>query len=107
MLYKINVNQAILDLLSSKNILMLNSLFHRDTSIGIGSTLVFADDLELYPYTTFMAGNTLFNMGIFSITRSELGGDKNRRGVQKVNIGRFSSIGDNVRVFQRNHDMSR
>ncbi|MCL1797158.1 MAG: CatB-related O-acetyltransferase [Eggerthellaceae bacterium] len=107
MLYKISVNQAILDLLSSRNVLMLSSRYHRDISIKIGDTLVFADDLEVCPYTTFMAGNVLFNMGSFSYSRSELGGDADRNNVQQVQIGRYCSIADNVRIFQGNHLMDK
>ncbi|MCL1799230.1 MAG: CatB-related O-acetyltransferase [Eggerthellaceae bacterium] len=105
MLYKVSVNQSILDLLSVRHVLMLSSRYHRDISIKIGDTVVFADDLEVYPYTTFMAGNALFSMGSFSYSRSELGGDAGRNNVQQVQVGRYCSIADNVRVFQGNHRM--
>jgi acetyltransferase-like isoleucine patch superfamily enzyme len=101
------MNEAIFDLLKSKNILFLSSGYHKDISIKIGDVFIFDDELELYPHTTFMTGNALFNMGVFSYSRSELGGDNGRSNVQRVRIGRYCSIADNVRIFQSSHLMTR
>ncbi len=107
MLHRISVTHAVLDLLSQRHILVLNSEAAKDTALKIGDVLTFSNSLEVHPYTAFQyGGRTLFNMGAFSYARSCLGGDDGRNNVQNVTIGRYCSIADHVRIFQADHDIS-
>lgn len=106
MLYKISITQDVLDFLEHKNIVLLNSNFMKDRSVKIGDELKFDSRLQVHPYAAFQyGGNILFNMGAFSYVRSCLGGDDGRSNVQNVEIGRYCSIADNVRIFQADHDI--
>lgn len=107
MLYKKKVNQKILDLLSINNVFMISGAYHKDKTLSIGDFICFSDDLEIHPYTSIMHGKALFSMGSYSYSRSCLGGDDGRNNVQKVKIGRYCSIADNVRIFQGDHPVDR
>lgn len=107
MLYKKKVTQEILDLLEARHVLMLTSHMHKDRSIRLGDILSFSDKLEIHPYCSILQGQALFNMGSYSYSRSNLGGDEGRSSVQEVSIGRYCSIADNVRIFQSDHPFER
>lgn len=106
MLYSVEINKAIIDLFRDRNILVLNSEVARDSSLKIGAAMQFSDSLEIHPFSSLQyGGNTLFNIGAFSYSRSCLGGNRNRSDVQNVLIGRYCSIADNVRIFQADHEI--
>ncbi|WP_081979712.1 CatB-related O-acetyltransferase [Pseudooceanicola atlanticus] len=108
MLHHISVSSALLDFLEENRILILNSELTKDSSIQIGETISFSKNVELFPYTTFQYGGaTLFDMGVYSYSRSCLGGDSGRSNLQNVKIGRYCSIADNVRIFQADHDLQK
>ncbi len=107
MLYKIPVTQDVLDFLEHKNIVLLNSNSMKDRSLKLGDELKFDSSLQVHPYAAFQyGGSILFNMGAFSYSRSCLGGDDGRSNVQNVEIGRYCSIADEVRIFQADHDIA-
>ena len=106
MMYKIPVTPDVLEFLEEQHILLLNSNVTKDRSLKIGDDLKFDSALKVHPYTAFQyGGNTLFNMGAFSYVRSCLGGGEGRSDVQNVDIGRYCSIADNVRIFEADHEI--
>jgi acetyltransferase-like isoleucine patch superfamily enzyme len=105
MLYTLTLTKAHIELLNAHHIQLLRSEQHSDTALIEDEEIVFSDDLEIHPYSTIMQGNALFNIGAYSYSRSDLGGNRERNNVQRVKIERYCSIANDVRIFQGDHPL--
>lgn len=91
------------ELLSAKRIFLLgpgvDSVADTGTHLPDNQMVQIQDGIQLEPYTTFFnqAGRNLVSMGAFSYTNSVL--------PMNVKVGRYSSIGSNLKVMGARHPM--
>ena len=92
----VKINQKLLDLFKERNVYFTPSGVQR---FKIGDVIQVDPNSAIEPYTGFLSGNAVWNMGSFSYSWSPLN--------FTVRIGRYSSIANGSRIFGPQHPYER
>lgn len=96
----VKVTQKVLDLCEERKVYFANA---GETRLRIGDVLYVEPNQKIEPFTRFLTGNTLWNMGAFSFSWTSSW----TAWKTDVSVGRYCSIAGSSRIFGSEHPYSR